>query len=37
MKTANVGSKLRWPYSSIPEYYIPEVRKRGHNIIPEFI
>lgn len=34
---ANVGSRLRWPYSSIPEYYIPEVRKRGHDIIPEFI
>lgn len=34
---ANVGSKMRWPYSSIPDEYILPVRKKGHNIIPEFV
>ena len=34
---ADVGATLRWPYPSIPESYIEGVRKRGHDIIPEFI
>lgn len=34
---AEVGSRLRWPYQSIPEEYVPEVRKKAHDIIPEFI
>lgn len=34
---ADVGSRLRWPYRSIPEKYVPEIRKRAHDIIPEFI
>lgn len=34
---AEIGSDLRWPYMSIPDSYISEVRKVGHNIIPEFI
>lgn len=34
---APVGAYLRWPYSSIPEEYIPNVRRKGHDIIPEFI
>ena len=34
---ADVGSHLRWPYQSIPEEYVPQVRKRAHEIIPEFI
>ncbi len=34
---ADVGDKLRWPYSSIPAEYVEPVRKNGHNIIPEFI
>ncbi len=34
---ADVGSQLRWPYSSIPVSYVDSVRKRGHDIIPEFI
>ena len=34
---ADVGSRLRWPYRSIPEDYVPQVRKRAHDIIPEFV
>ena len=34
---ADVGAKLRWPYSSIPEEYVADVRKRAHDIIPEFV
>jgi len=34
---ADVGSKLRWPYDSISDFYVSDVRKKGHNIIPEFI
>lgn len=34
---ADVGSELRWPYVSIPEEYVGEVRRAGHDIIPEFI
>ena len=34
---AEVGAYLRWPYASIPESYIMETRKKGHDIIPEFI
>ena len=33
---ADVGSKLRWPYRSIPEDLAVDVRKRAKNIIPEF-
>lgn len=34
---ADVGSRLRWPYSSIPDDFIHEIRKRAHDIIPEFV
>ena len=34
---ADVGAKLRWPYSSIPVDYVEQVRKRAHGIIPEFV
>lgn len=34
---ADVGAQLRWPYQSIPEEYVSQVRKRAHEIIPEFI
>lgn len=34
---ADIGSQLRWPYPSIPEEYAVGVRKRGHDIIPEFL
>ena len=33
---ANVGSKLRWPYRSIPESYLDTIRKQSRQIIPEF-
>ena len=32
----NVGSKLRWPYRSIPESYSVPIRKQSKQIIPEF-
>jgi len=32
----DVGSKMRWPYRSIPESYIKKVREEGKEIIPEF-
>ena len=34
---ADVGAKLRWPYSSIPVDYVEQVRNRAHGIIPEFV
>ena len=34
---ADVGDRLRWPYSSIPADYVDAVRKRAHDIIPEFV
>lgn len=34
---ADVGADLRWPYSSIPEGYVSQVRKEVENIIPEFL
>lgn len=34
---ADVGACLRWPYSSIPESYVSQVRKDAGNIIPEFL
>lgn len=33
---ADVGSKLRWPYRSIPDAYIEAVRIKAMAIIPEF-
>ena len=33
---ADIGSWLRWPYSSIPEEYVPVIRKRLNDLIPEF-
>ena len=33
---ADVGSKLRWPYRSIPEKFVDSVRREGRRIIPEF-
>ena len=34
---ADVGSRLRWPYSSIPVSEVGRVRARAHDIIPEFV
>ena len=34
---ADVGASLRWPYDSIPVSYVPSVRRRAHDIIPEFV
>lgn len=34
---ADVGPCLRWPYDSIPEADVQRVRKRAHDIIPEFV
>ena len=34
---ADVGSRLRWPYTSIPDSEVSRVRKRGHELIPEFL
>ncbi len=34
---ADVGSKLRWPYRSIPESLVESVRQEGIKIIPEFM
>ena len=34
---ADVGPALRWPYESIPETYVASVRRRAHEIIPEFV
>lgn len=34
---ADVGGRLRWPYASIPEENVIPVRKRAHDIIPEFV
>lgn len=33
----DVGAYLRWPYSSIPASMVSSVRKRAHDIIPEFV
>lgn len=33
---ADVGSKMRWPYASIPEELAVKVRAKGMEIIPEF-
>ncbi len=33
---ADIGSHLRWPYRSIPETYVTQIRKEGRHIIPEF-
>ena len=33
---ADVGAKLRWPYRSIPESLVEDVRNKAKNIIPEF-
>ncbi len=33
---ADVGSRLRWPYDSIPVSYVEEVRRQAQRIIPEF-
>ncbi len=33
---ADVGSKLRWPYRSIPESYLESIREKSIQIIPEF-
>lgn len=34
---ADIGSTLRWPYSSIPESYVENVRREVEKIIPEFL
>jgi dihydrodipicolinate synthase/N-acetylneuraminate lyase len=33
---ADVGSKLRWPYRSIPDSYIESIRNESIRLIPEF-
>lgn len=33
---ADVGSKLRWPYRSIPEPFVEPVRQKALKLIPEF-
>ena len=33
---ADVGTKLRWPYRSIPESYVESIREKSKQIIPEF-
>ncbi len=33
---ADVGSRLRWPYDSIPVSHVKEVRRQAQAIIPEF-
>ena len=33
---ANIGSKMRWPYRSIPVEYIEKTRAEAMDIIPEF-
>lgn len=33
---ADVGSKLRWPYRSIPDEFIVPVREKAKSLIPEF-
>ncbi len=33
---ADVGSKLRWPYKSIPENMVEPIRNKAQKIIPEF-
>ena len=33
---ADVGSTLRWPYDSIPDSHVEEVRRQARQIIPEF-
>jgi hypothetical protein len=33
---ADVGSKLRWPYRSIPESFVEPVRQKAKEMIPEF-
>lgn len=33
---ADVGSRLRWPYRSIPESFVEPVRQKAKEIIPEF-
>lgn len=32
----DIGTSLRWPYKSIPEYLAESVRKKATHIIPEF-
>ena len=32
----DVGSTLRWPYDSIPDSRVEEVRRQARQIIPEF-
>lgn len=33
---ADVGSRLRWPYDSIPVVYVEEVRNHAEKLLPEF-
>ena len=33
---ADVGSKLRWPYRSVPETLVPQIRNKAKSMIPEF-
>ena len=34
---ADIGPYMRWPYKSIPEDYIPLIKKAVRNVIPEFL
>jgi hypothetical protein len=31
-----VGTRLRWPYESIPQDVVPGIRARGRELVPEF-
>jgi dihydrodipicolinate synthase/N-acetylneuraminate lyase len=31
-----IGTRLRWPYESIPEAVVPAIRARGRELVPEF-
>ena len=32
----DVGTKLRWPYQSIPQQYISKIKPIAQQLIPEF-
>ena len=33
---ADVGAKLRWPYCSIPESFVTQIRQKSQALIPDF-
>lgn len=34
---ANIGTRLRWPYCSVEECLISDLRRAAHGLIPEFL